>query len=203
MARLAPLTLLVLCGACRFGGSDKDDDDEEDDAEEQGSADSGPDLSGSCSAEALRLIDLVNAYRAENDLPAIPASPSLCAVGATHVDDLSAHPRDESAGCNLHSWSEFGDWTPCCYTPDHAEAQCMWDKPRELGPYPGNGYENAASGVTSAEEALAGWQSSPGHNDVILNQDVWAAYPWGAIGAGFAGGYSVLWFGVEADPAGQ
>jgi hypothetical protein len=50
--------------------------------------------------------------------------------------------------CNMHSWSDkgFNVWNSCCYTSDHAEAECMWDKPREItfGSFTGFGYENAA-----------------------------------------------------------
>lgn len=156
-----------------------------------------------CNAEALVLIDLVNAYRGEHGLPAIPASSSLCTVGQTHVEDLKTNaPHTQPGGCNLHSWSDAGTWTPCCYTPDHAQAQCMWNKPRELTVYPGNGYENGSAGAGTPEAALDGWKNSPAHNDVMLNNGIWADYPWGAIGVGFTDGYAVLWFGVEVDPAG-
>lgn len=109
-----------------------------------------------CNAEALVLIDLVNAYRGEHGLPAIPASSSLCTVGQTHVEDLKTNaPHTQPGGCNLHSWSDAGTWTPCCYTPDHAQAQCMWNKPRELTVYPGNGYENGSAGAGTPEAARA------------------------------------------------
>ncbi len=168
----------------------------------------GPDTSSSddtgpadgCTAQALELIDLVNAYRGSNGLPAIPASKSLCTVSSAHVHDLSDNNPHGQPGCNLHSWSNQGPWSACCYTPDHAAAQCMWDKPAELTVYPGYGYENAASGVQSAMQALQGWQGSQAHNAVILNQGIWADHPWGAVGAGLYNGYAVLWFGVEADP---
>jgi uncharacterized protein YkwD len=154
-----------------------------------------------CTPDAIELIDLVNAYRAQNALPAIPASPSLCTVSTTHVHDLFDNaPHTQPGGCNLHSWSDQGPWTPCCYTPDHAQAQCMWDKPTELTVYPGYGYENAASGVGSPAQALQLWQSSPPHNEVILNIGIWANHPWQAIGADIYQGYSVLWFGEEVDP---
>jgi uncharacterized protein YkwD len=155
-----------------------------------------------CSADALALIDLVNAYRGDNGLPAIPASTSLCTVATAHVHDLADNmPHVQPGGCNLHSWSDQGAWSPCCYTPDHAQAMCMWVKPSELTSYAGYGYENAAAGVGSPEQALSLWQSSPGHNEVILNQGIWADLPWGALGADIHQGFAVLWFGAEADPA--
>jgi uncharacterized protein YkwD len=155
-----------------------------------------------CSAEELELIDLVNAYRGENGLPAIPASPSLCIVGHTHTEDLAMNAPHAEPGCNLHSWSDAGPWSACCYTDDHAQAECMWDKPAELTSYPGNGYENAAGGggELTPQQALDLWKASPGHNAVILEQGPWADHPWGALGAGMYEGYAVLWFGDETDP---
>ena len=80
----------------------------------------------------------------------------------------------------------------------------MWDKPREItgGVYRGNGYEIAhhGSGVTP-ETALRGWQSSSGHNSVIVNNGKWADVHWKAIGAAVSEHYAVVWFGKEADPA--
>lgn len=156
-----------------------------------------------CSADALTLVDLLNDYRAENALAPIPASSSLCMVGDLHVQDLAAEAPHTVGNCNLHSWSDAGAWSGCCYTPDHAAAQCMWDKPRELTDYPGNGYENAAGGGGSLgpAEALELWKSSPGHNAVMLNEGTWANLTWNAVGVGISGGYAVLWFGEEADPA--
>jgi hypothetical protein len=159
----------------------------------------GPD---GCSPDAVELIGLVNDYRAQNNLPAIPPSPSLCMVATAHVHDLVDNsPHTQPGGCNLHSWSDQGPWSACCYTPDHAQAQCMWDKPGELTIYPGNGYENAAAGVGSPAQALGLWQGSQPHNEVILNLGIWAGYPWQALGADVYQGYAVLWFGAEVDPA--
>lgn len=152
-----------------------------------------------CAASAIELIRLVNEYRAANALPAIPASPSLCRVASAHTQDLAANPP--SGSCNLHSWSSEGSWGACCYTADHAAAQCMWDKPRELTDYPGNGFENAFMGSNDPGVALRGWMGSSGHNDVILNRGIWASHPWNAIGADIHEGYAVLWFGEENDPA--
>jgi len=154
-----------------------------------------------CTALGAELVDEVNAYRMMNGLQAIPLSPSLCNVAEQHTQDLYDNAPHAPAGCNLHSWSDQGAWSACCYTPDHAEAQCMWDKPSELTVYPGYGYENAASGVATAAGALNLWKNSSGHNDVILNQDIWTNLTWNAMGASIYQGYAVLWFGQQVDPA--
>tara|TARA_R110002096_G_scaffold361075_3_gene554130 strand:- start:20696 stop:21376 length:681 start_codon:yes stop_codon:yes gene_type:complete len=178
------------------------------DAQPQNTSDGSPNrpdasTAAGCSAEALQLIAMVNDYRGENALPPIPASTSLCIVGDAHVGDLIDNNPDAPSQCNMHSWSDQGAWSPCCYTADHAQAQCMWDKPRELTAYTGNGYENAAGGggTITPSQALSLWQNSSGHNAVILNEGIWANQEWKAMGAGFQNGYAVLWFGSATDPA--
>ncbi|RYY97655.1 MAG: CAP domain-containing protein [Chitinophagaceae bacterium] len=146
------------------------------------------------------LYRLVQAYRDSLGLPRIPLSPSLVTVAQAHARDLAQH-RPDGGACNTHSWSASGPWTACCYTPDHAQAACMWNKPRELTRYRGNGYEIAcaSSGAISAAGALQSWLGSAGHRSVIANEDAWKDMHWGAIGVGMSGGYAVVWFGVEPD----
>lgn len=160
----------------------------------------GPPPTG-CGADGIALIDAINAYRMQNGLSAIPASSSLCIVAETHVNDLRDHaPHQEPGGCNLHSWSDQGSWTPCCYTPDHNQAQCMWMKPSELAGYNSSGYEISYAGGNNPSSAVNSWSNSSGHRNVILNQDIWTNYDWQAIGAAQHDGYAHVWFGTLADP---
>ena len=155
------------------------------------------------SAQERELYELILAYRAELGLPAIPLSPALTTVAQTHARDLQAHPPDKDAGCNMHSWSADGPWTPVCYTGDHAQAEGMWNKPKELTAYPGSGFEIAygAWGTpTTPEGALEGWKSSSGHDAVMANRGSWADTTWQAVGAGMSENYAVVWFGKEPDP---
>jgi len=78
----------------------------------------------------------------------------------------------------------------------------MWNKPRELTPYKENGYEIAAGGTgpMTAADALAGWQSSPLHNAVMVNSGTWSRTTWQAVGIGINGNWAVAWFGKEPDP---
>lgn len=157
-------------------------------------------ISVSLSTEETKLYELIMSYRASYNLPSIPLSPALTYVAHTHVRDLAAYPP--TGECNLHSWSEHGEWTPCCYTSDHAQAQLMWNKPRELTTYTGAGYEIAfynSAGAT-AVSALEGWKQSHGHNTVIINQGKWNVKTWKAIGIGIYKNYAVVWFGEEPDP---
>ena len=152
------------------------------------------------SNEETELYNIIMEYRSSKGLTKIPLSKSLTFVAQTHVKDLVKNKPDVG-NCNMHSWSNKGNWTPCCYTDDHARAKCMWNKPSELTSYKGNGYEIAHwnSGTATAEGALSGWKRSSGHNAVIINQGVWDSHPWKAIGIGIYKGFAVVWFGEERD----
>lgn len=167
-------------------------------AESQGST-ATAEHGGCTSDEEEALISEIHAYRSSNGLSRIPVSPSLNKVARTHVRDLAQQAPHNGDGCNLHSWSEDGEWTPCCYTSDHAKAACMWRKPQEITSYPGNGYEIAAAGATTAKDALSQWQSSPGHNAVLTNRGAWSSVEWEAMGVGIFEKYAVVWFGERPD----
>jgi uncharacterized protein YkwD len=148
------------------------------------------------SDEEKELFDSINAYRAEKKLPPIPFSASLTFVAQTHVKDLFENRPDKSP-CNMHSWSNKGKWTPCCYTPDHKQAKNMWNKPSELTGYKGAGYEIStmiSSGSMTAKDALRSWKSSSGHNAVIVNESIWKAKKWTSLGVGMYKNYAVVWF---------
>ena len=68
--------------------------------------------------------------------------------------------------------------------------------------YTGNGYEIAfmSSGGATSGGALAGWRSSPLHNDVIVNEGSWKSIRWQAIGIGIYADYAVVWFGEVPYP---
>ncbi|KAA3651970.1 MAG: hypothetical protein DWP95_00300 [Proteobacteria bacterium] len=102
---------------------------------------------GQClSDDESTLLALVNNYRGDNSLAAVPYSNVLNTVGQWHAEDAFINESTLFIGdCNLHSWS--GDmphlWSEMCYTPDHAQAQKMWDKPREIsgGSYTCRGFK--------------------------------------------------------------
>jgi len=147
----------------------------------------------------------LNQYRVSMHLPEIEISASLSVVARLHVYDLSKHYR-AGESCNLHSWSKSPYWSSCCYTDDHRKASCMWDKPRELTSYKGDGYEIAfysnygyQSPADIAAEALKGWKSSRGHHELIVNRGKWKTAAWKAMGVGVYGGFAVVWFGELPD----
>ena len=148
----------------------------------------------------LQLYQNLMAYRKSKKLPKVPISKSLTIVAQTHARDLMAE-KPVSKRCNLHSWSGTGDWSKCCYTSDHKRAKCMWDKPRELTNYKGDGYEIAHwhSGGATPFSALEGWKKSRGHNMVMINRGIWKDVDWKAVGVGIDGQYAVVWFGSESD----
>ena len=150
------------------------------------------------------LLIKINEYREKYGLPAVTLSKSLTYVAQYHAWDLAAnHPAN--GRCNLHSWSSNGPWTSCCYRKGHQEAECMWNKPRELTNYQGDGYEIAywtnepLSPEKFAAKALQGWKRSSEHNEVIINQAEWRKVEWNAIGVGYQQGYAVVWFGTLPD----
>ena len=149
---------------------------------------------------------LINDYRQENGLAAVPVTVSLTEVAQLHAFDLFTYePHLSGNGCNLHSWSANGPWTAMCYTADHAEAANMWNKPGEVtnNVYTGNGYELAAFGYSSSSDALEGFKNSAAHNDVLLNAGIWAGFdPWPAMGVGIKENYYTVWFGDVTDPQG-
>lgn len=86
----------------------------------------------------------------------------------------------------------------------------MWDKPRELTSYKGDGYEIAyfsnfdyASDDEFVEDALKSWKASKGHNEIIINAGKWLTAEWKAMGVAVFGDYTVVWFGELNDPAGK
>src|SRR4051812_17318311 len=81
------------------------------------------------SKEEAKLYDLIMKYRKEKKLPKIQLSISLTHVAQTHARDIMENSPNKGS-CNMHSWSNKGKWSACCYTNDHAKSECMWNKPK-------------------------------------------------------------------------
>ncbi len=148
----------------------------------------------------MELYRLIMEYRQQKGLPSIPISKSLTYVAKLHAKDLQEN-FVYGGQCNMHSWSSKGNWKPCCYTSDHSQAACMWNKPRELTSYKGDGFEIAHMHSSSAMPlgALNSWKGSSGHNNVMINVGMWAPQKWKAIGIGIYGKFALVWFGTEED----
>ena len=163
--------------------------------------------SGCLSSEEQKLVKLINDYRNANGLPDVPVSKSLTAVSQWHTIDLKEN-SPAGGSCNNHSWSGARPnlWSAVCYTADHANAEGMWFKPREItgGAYSDHGFENIYwhSSAATAQGAFIGWINSQGHRETILEQGIWAGMQWQSMGVGIFKNYAALWFGKAADPQG-
>src|SRR3954451_12768648 len=79
----------------------------------------------------------------------------------------------------------------------------MWNKPKEIANYPGQGFEILAETMgtpMTADTALRLWAADPPHNDVIVNQGIWKDMTWKAMGVWVEGNWASVWFGAETDP---
>jgi hypothetical protein len=156
------------------------------------------------SIEEQLLFDKINLLREDYGKPAIEFSVSLSYVADVHVNDLLLHRPDTSI-CNLSSWSDKGDWTPCCHNSYVPQQDCMWDKPKELTPYPYRGYELAGyfeDGLT-ADSVLNLWSSSKPVLDMILTEGHFKQKKWICMGVGFNERYVSVWFGQRSDRLGE
>ncbi len=162
------------------------------------------------SKSEIQLFEAINKARKDKGMKEVAVSTNLTLVAKFHTQDLTNNePFDE--GCNPHSWSDGGEWEPCCYTDNHSNTGCMWKKPSELTDYKSDGYEIVAfwqsgenpSEEISAEKALQLWLDSRGHSNVIFNNQSFRKVEWNAIGVAIHGNYASVWFGVEKDDAPQ
>ena len=159
------------------------------------------------SEEEANLYYLINEYRESLGLSRLSFSKSLTKVARAHVKDSHDYtPRlqldNRGIQGNLHSWSKNGKWSGGAYTPDHAYAELMWDKPRELTAYQGSGYEISVYHSIGIDPQLALdlWKGSSGHNDVIIGAGDWSFIT--TMGVAMDKNYSHVWFGGDEDPEG-
>ncbi len=84
----------------------------------------------------------------------------------------------------------------------------MWHKPKELTPFKGTGFEITIGQpgeipqgfVLDSQKAIAAWESSALHNDVVLNRGQWQQMTWRALGAGINDSHACAWFSDQPDP---
>lgn len=158
----------------------------------------------------LGLYHQIMSYRASVGLPALPLSRALAATAGRHVLDTRENiwgaGLELPAGTSLHSWSDAP------YYADGRDPSVMWEAPARLGTgYAETGYEISAAGYGSGAEALAAWQSSPGHDAILTESDGFEDIGFQAIGVGldtspgpgpYGGSVAHVWFGAAADPTG-
>lgn len=153
-------------------------------------------------SRARSLLAAVNKYRRDNDLSEIPASRWLTEVARKHTDDLETN-KPEKGACSMHSWSDKGTWSACCYKLSSPSAKCMQNKPREIsqGAFAADGFEIVVTFPGRMTEAIAleEWKRSKAHANVILNRGAWKNFKWKAAGASISEHYAVVWFAAEPD----
>ncbi|MDZ7741192.1 MAG: SPOR domain-containing protein [Bacteroidota bacterium] len=152
------------------------------------------------SKEELRLYNLISSLRIDNGLDLIPLSSSLTLVAKTHVKDLEQHHPDTSV-CNYHSWSDKGDWAPCCYNIYVTKPECMLNKPKELSGYAYPAYELILwdSEEADPDSVMQVWASVEESVNMFVQDGKWKKRKWSAIGVAISENYASVWFGERPD----
>lgn len=123
---------------------------------------------------------LLNAYRAQDGLPALSASPRLSQAAAWMANDLATHDYFSHVSSDGRTFVQ-----------------------RAVGcGYQGVSSEIIAGGTLTAQDAFTAWKGSPGHNAAMLGN--YGATGAAGIGRAFGGPYRVYWvvdFGVIVDGA--
>lgn len=157
-----------------------------------------------CLSESeVKLAEAINLFRKQNKLPEIPLSASLSFVAKAHVWDLQTNNPDTSI-CTSASWSNKGNWTPCCFNSYVLKYDCMWDKPKELTSYPFRGYELVYfdESIVQPDSIFQVWKSSYETIDMFLTRNQHGDKKWLAMGLAIGENYVSLWFGQRNDPVG-
>ena len=141
------------------------------------------------SSQEKELYQIVNDYRARNNLPLIPISESLSMVANRHLLDLVLNVKSLTHG-----------WSNCAFDMnDQKSWGCALDSPKRLNSgYNGRGFENlyrSKTGNASAVLALEAWKKSDLHNSLLLNLKTFKETRFDAFGIAINGQYAALWFG--------
>jgi hypothetical protein len=149
------------------------------------------------------LFDKLNELRKVYGKKPLKLSASLSYVAKVHVEDLLNNNPDTSV-CNLSSWSNKGTWTPCCYNPYLLKQACMWDKPKELTPYPYRGYEIAGffEEEFSVDSIMDLWSKEKEVINLLISEGEHSDKEWACLGVGMNNNYISVWFGQRSDGAG-
>ena len=135
---------------------------------------------------------LINAERNRYGLASLDCDDGMRYVAWKHVTNQMENNFGLGGHCNLHSWA--GELA-CCYTSDHGNSNCMWDKPKEIYGASRKGFEISTwtSGVQTAKGALDWWRGSQGHYGVLMTRGQW----WQDLsdfGCWVGGNYAHCWF---------
>lgn len=152
------------------------------------------------SAEEMKVFKNINSFRTKNHLEALVLSDKLSEVASAHITDLTDNYRSET-GCSLHSWSDRGNWTPCCNTKNIDGINCMKIKPNEIANYDGLGFELIYWDEKEADgkDAVELWTESQASKEMILCNGKWNSFNWKMMGVAVRGNYAIIWFGDKLD----
>lgn len=150
--------------------------------------------------EEFQLFNLVNNLRKSRGLPSLQLSKSLSYTAYQHVRDLYINKPD-TASCNMHSWSDKGDWTPICFPKEQGKKKSVNDKPKELTNYPGQAHELLywVNGTALPDEVFDQWRTTNQSSALILNTGKWLKTNWKSMGISVYKGYASLWLGEAQD----
>ncbi|MFA8451606.1 MAG: SPOR domain-containing protein [Bacteroidales bacterium] len=153
------------------------------------------------SERSKEIIDQINKYRKENNLPEIKISTSLCWVAYLHNEDL-IHNQCDTADCTLSSWSDIDLWQGGCINQKNRNIKISRNKPKEICNYPSQGFELTFWQNThpDTESVIKDWTSDNISRNIIINKGIWRNHEWNAIGASAIGNYVLVWFGSSIDP---
>lgn len=151
-----------------------------------------------------QLFESINIFLVENGKRTLELSKSLSYVAKTHINDLQQNHPDTSI-CMLSSWSDKGDWTPCCYNAYVHDPDCMWDKPKELTNFKYRGYEIALffEEEFNADTVMQLLYSSNSVLDMLLTKGDYLSKKWVSMGIGINENYTSIWFAQRNDKDGR
>ncbi len=155
-------------------------------------------------AQESELFQAANDLREAYGKPRLQHSSSLTYVAQLHVDDLMNNHPDTSI-CNLSSWSDKGNWSPCCYNSYIPNPECMWGKPKELTSYPYRGYEMVVyfDDKISLDSLMKLWSDSKEMLDMLLTRGAYEQKKWICMGLAMNDHYASIWFGQRRDRASE
>lgn len=147
-----------------------------------------------------KLFNAINTLLKDYGRKPLKLSGSLSYVAKLHVEDLLEN-RPDTGICNLSSWSDKGDWTPCCFNRYVPQQECMWGKPKELTPYPFRGYELAGyfQDDFTADSVIELWAAQKKVLDMLLARKNYSEKEWVCMGIGMNRHYVSVWFGQRPD----
>jgi uncharacterized protein YkwD len=140
-----------------------------------------PDPAACLDEQEAKFLELINDYRAENDVEPLKASKTLNVASYGHSKDMADNDY---------------------FDHESQDGRQPEDRMEEAGYEGSTTGENIAAGYPTAEEAFDVWRNSEGHNENMLDED------FAVIGIGLAenddseyGEYWTTDFGGEVDAA--